>query len=102
MTEKRFTIQSDSYAEEIKLLIDKEQMVMWSFLHHDEAVNSICDLLNELHETLQSKNEIIKGQELEIVRLHGLADAMSGILRELGIHDVYNQEQIMKIKEKLR
>ena len=59
MTEKRFTIQSDANAEEIKLLIDKEQMVMWSFLNHDEAVNHICDLLNALHEENQElKHEL--------------------------------------------
>lgn len=43
-----------------------------------------------------------KGQELEIVRLHHLADAMSGVLRELGIYDVYNKEQINKVKKELK
>lgn len=57
------------------------------------------DLLDSENEQLKST---IKGQELEIVRLHHLADAMSGVLRELDIYDVYNQEQIMKVKEKLQ
>lgn len=61
-------------------------------------VELIIDVLNE-NEQLKST---IKGQELEIVRLHHLADAMSGVLRELDIYDVYNQEQIMKVKEKLQ
>ena len=62
--EKRFVVQNDANAEEINLLIDKEQMVMWSFLHHDPAVNAICDLLNEQHETI----ELLKK---EIERLKG-------------------------------
>ena len=62
----------------------------------------VVDLLNALHEENQSKDKIIKGQELEIIRLHGLADAMSGALRELGVYDVYNKEQIQSVKERLK
>lgn len=54
---------------------------------------------------LEKENEQLKqqkkGQELEIVRLHKLADAMSGVLRELGIYDVYNKEQINNVKKRL-
>ena len=55
------------------------------------------NLSNENEKLKQSK----KGQELEIVRLHHLADAMSGVLRELGIYDVYNKEQIDKVKKRV-
>ena len=61
-------------------------------------VKIMNDLSNENEKLKKSK----KGQELEIVRLHHLADAMSGVLRELGIYDVYNQEQINKVKEELQ
>ena len=64
-----------------------------------------CFELDDLLRTLQKENEQLKqqkkGQELEIVRLHKLADAMSGFLRELGIYDVYNKEQINNVKKRL-
>lgn len=65
------------------------------------CVSAMVDLLNELNNEKEKLERINKGQEKEIVRLHKLADAMSGVLRELGIYDVYNEEQIQSIKEKL-
>lgn len=61
-------------------------------------VKIMNDLSNENEKLKKSK----KGQELEIVRLHHLADAMSSVLRELGIYDVYNKEQIDKVKKELQ
>ena len=62
----------------------------------------IVDKLNKLSDENEKLKKSKKGQELEIVRLHHLADAMSGVLRELGIYDVYNKEQIEKVKKKLQ
>jgi len=62
--------------------------------------------LKERVNELEKENEKLKGynksQELEIVRLHKLADAMSGVLKELGVYDVYDEEQINSVKEKLK
>ena len=62
----------------------------------------ISVLLNELNDKNKRLKQINKGQELEIVRLHGLADRMSGVLRELGIYDVYDNESIEEIKNKVK
>ena len=62
----------------------------------------IVDKLNKLSDENEKLKKSKKGQELEIVRLHHLADAMSGVLRELGIYDVYNKEQINKVKKELK
>lgn len=62
----------------------------------------IVDKLNKLTDENEKLKKSKKGQELEIVRLHHLADAMSGVLRELGIYDVYNKEQINKVKKELK
>lgn len=64
----------------------------------DEVVN----LLNELSKENQKLKKYNKGQELEIIRLHNLADAMSAVLRELGIYDVYNDEQIENVKRRVK
>lgn len=61
-----------------------------------------CDMLNQLNDENEQLKKSKKGQELEIVRLHHLTDAMSGVLRELGICDVYNKEQINKVKKELK
>ena len=61
------------------------------------GVKKVQKLAKENEQLKQQK----KGQELEIVRLHKLADAMSGVLRELGIYDVYNKEQINNVKKRL-
>lgn len=67
--------------------------------------DQVIDLLNKLYnENMELKKEnerlkkVNKGQELEITRLHNLADAMSGALRELGVYDVYDNEKIDEIK----
>lgn len=62
----------------------------------------ISSLLNELHNEKERLKRINKGQELEIVRLHKLADAMSSVLRELGIYDVYDDGMIEEIKNKVK
>ena len=61
----------------------------------------IVSYLNLFHAT-QTQDKIIKGQQLEINRLHNLADNMSGVLRSLGIYDVYDKEAITNVREKLK
>ena len=65
----------------------------WNLAHLDN-IN-----LRKENEQLKKYN---KGQELEIVRLHNLADAMGAVLRELGIYDVYNDEQIENVKRRVK
>ena len=73
---------------------------------HYERIDEDRDVWMHKCHVLEKENEQLKkskkGQELEIVRLHHLADAMSGVLRELGIYDVYNQKQINKVKKELQ
>lgn len=71
----------------------------------EEQTKTILKQKRKIKE-LEKENEKLKGynksQELEIVRLHNLADAMSGVLKELGVYDVYDEEQINSVKEKLK
>lgn len=62
----------------------------------------VCNELKGLQKENERLKRINKGQELEIVRLHKLADAMSGVLRELGIYNVYDDETIEEIKNKIK
>ena len=90
MTEnKRFII------DDVGTLIDIQTRNTYDY------VSDVCPLLNELNDENKQLKQQKKGQELEIVRLHHLADAMSGVLRELGIYDVYNKEQINNVKKRL-
>lgn len=76
-----------------------------------ENINSISDIeknwdtvigrLNQVAEENEKLKKYNKSQELEIVRLHNLADAMSVVLRELGIYDVYDDEQIENVKRRI-
>ena len=66
------------------------------------TAKEIVDELNSLADENEQLKKSKKGQELEIVRLHHLADALSGALRELGIYDVYNKKQIDKVKKELQ
>ena len=75
----------------------------------DEKVKTILEdfFYSEVKEyNLAKENRKLKrynkSQELEIVRLHKLADAMSGVLKEFGVYDVYNKEQVDSVKEKLK
>jgi len=67
-----------------------------------EKMNKLADENKELKKENEQLKRINKGQELEIVRLHKLADAMSGVLRELGIYNVYDDETIEEIKNKIK
>ena len=69
---------------------------------HYGYAKDIAIVMNDLNDENERLKRINKGQELEIVRLHKLADAMSSVLRELGIYDVYDDEKIEKIKNKVR
>ncbi len=64
-------------------------------------INALFDKIKELEKENEKIKEYNKSQELEIVRLHKLADAMGGVLRELGVYDVYDEEQINSVKKKL-
>ena len=69
------------------------------------AFLEVMNGLDKKNQQLKQENEQLKkynkGQELEITRLHNLADAMSAVLRELGIYDVYNDEQIENVKRRI-
>lgn len=71
----------------------------------NELKGDFRNFINEDIVRIKKENEKLKkynkGQELEIVRLHTLADAMSAVLRELGIYDVYNDEQIENVKRRI-
>ena len=109
MTEKRFTKQE--VCDGINRYQINDSNVIIEIL--DDGIpmhySTIVNRLNEQHKTitrLEKENEQLKkskkGQELEIARLHHLADAMSCALRELGIYDVYNKKQIDKVKKELQ
>lgn len=89
MTGKRYYVNCAGY------LCDKE-------LSNTLSIFECADLLNEQEERIEKLQRYNKSQELEIVRLHKLADAMSGVLKELGVYDVYDEEQINSVKEKLK
>ena len=61
----------------------------------------IVKVANKISDENEQLKKYNKGQELEIIRLHNLADAMSAVLRELGIYDVYNDEQIENVKRRI-
>ena len=75
----------------------------WDMGNYEELLSPLqtVERLNKQHQLIQSKDRIIKGQELEIKRLHGLADNMSGVLRELGVYDVYDREAIDEVKMRI-
>lgn len=98
-TEKRFSQKDEDDWE----ILDRNKH--FAYAHSGYQAKKIIQELNELVETnkeLYKENKqlksTIKGQELEIVRLHHLADAMSGVLKKLGIYDVYNQESEEEFK----
>ena len=89
----------------VKLLNEQEEQIHSLKEELKDYSNDNARLEEQIQE-LEKENEKIKGynksQELEIVRLHKLADAMSGVLKELGVYDVYDGEQINSVKEKLK
>jgi len=94
MIEKQFEIKIGEFEEEnIVDNLNKRTI---------REISDMCKKMNELYKENERLKRINKGQELEIVRLHKLADAMSGVLRELGIYDVYDDETIEKIKNKVK
>lgn len=80
-----------NWANDLGKVIDENEQLKSSNMEYE-------DMLGNLEEENEKLKQINKGQELEIVRLHKLADAMSSVLRELGIHDVYNRNQIENVK----
>ncbi|MBO6274617.1 MAG: hypothetical protein J6M91_03630 [Methanobrevibacter sp.] len=115
-------IDADVIAESLNILIKKNEQLEREYnklkhrhsLLHDECLTvehakeglekDVLVLERENAQLIQGNEKLKKynkGQELEIVRLHNLADAMSGVLRELGIYDVYNDEQIENVKRRL-
>lgn len=97
MSEKRFTFMQDTLAKAD--VFDNNEFVCCTL---SVWVEQLVDLLNELNDKNKRLKQINKGQELEIKRLHNLADRMSGVLRELGIYDVYDNETIEEIKNKVK
>ena len=115
-------IDADVIAESLNILIKKNEQLEREYnklkhrhsLLHDECLTvehakeglekDVLELERENAQLIQGNEKLKKynkGQELEIRRLHNLADAMSGVLRELGIYDVYNDEQIENVKRRL-
>ena len=112
-------IDADVIAESLNILIKKNEQLEREYnklkhrhsLLHDECLTAkeglekdVLELERENAQLIQGNEKLKKynkGQELEIRRLHNLADAMSGVLRELGIYDVYNDEQIENVKRRL-
>ena len=84
-------------------MTEKRFMVINGIIHNEDGEmfqSEICDELNRLSEENQLKDEYIKGYQLEVKRLHHLADAMSGVLREFGIFDVFDKEAIAEALKK--
>lgn len=115
-------IDADVIAESLNILIKKNEQLEREYnklkhrhsLLHDECLTvehakeglekDVLALERENAQLIQGNEKLKKynkGQELEIRRLHNLADAMSGVLRELCIYDVYNDEQIENVKRRL-
>lgn len=90
---------------DIRLLINEFESLE-RLVEYSEFEKFDGDMILKKQCELEKENEKLKGynksQELEIVRLHKLADAMSGVLKELGVYDVYDEEQINSVKEKLK
>ena len=102
MTKQRFTMTANTKAVKEYDSGFRDSMNAYSRnIHGRLSYQEVVDLLNSLSEENEQLKQQKKGQELEIVRLHKLADAMSGVLRELGIYDVYNKEQINNVKKRL-
>ena len=95
MTEKRFTKVEHIFELNDEGIKDNQTRIEYYY------ALDLIDLLNELSEENQKLKKYNKGQELEIIRLHNLADAMSAVLKELGIYDVYNDEQIENVKRRI-
>jgi len=127
MTEKRFWLVPMDYYGEPRFVKDKKLIGEKSMSNQEvvDLLNEQDKLIRKLSEEVevhkhplfsrrQAEEKIEryesdlrmlkkynKGQELEIIRLHNLADAMSAVLRELGIYDVYNDEQIENVKRRI-
>lgn len=95
MTGKRFILTEQFNGLQGVTFVKDECVTVDTYYTVDGAV----DLMNELNDENEQLKRINKGQELEIVRLHKLADAMSGALRELGVYDVYDKQQIENRKK---
>ena len=99
--------------KENKELKEENEQLKQSYKEFEDECQSTFNAMSRKQNDLYRKNfklkeenerlkRINKGQELEIVRLHKLADRMSGVLRELGIYDVYDDETIEEIKNKVK
>lgn len=97
MTKKRFEIDDDD-----EYLTDNKTGKLYDACGGGDGFPFVISEYHKLQKENEKLKQSKKGQELEIVRLHHLADAMSGVLRELGIYDVYNKEQIEKAKKELQ
>lgn len=101
MSEKRFILINCTKPGTRSNILDYQKK-------HNEGVGDelwlgeVVDMLNQLTKENEKLKKYNKGQELEIVRLHNLADAMGAVLRELGIYDVYNDEQIENVKRRVK
>lgn len=99
MTEKRFFLKKKFLGK------DKFHDIICHNVMDSKETEETLNILYDKYSSLRKENEKIKeynkSQELEIVRLHKLADAMSGVLKELGVYDVYDEKQINSVKEKL-
>ena len=91
-------IKQRFYTDGQYVMQDGEVYVICSGKHNADVV---ATALNELLDENGKLKKYNKGQELEIIRLHNLADTMSAVLRELGIYDVYNDEQIENVKRRI-
>lgn len=94
MTGKRFKYTFEG----IEDTLESDEECKYTLCNKD-GFQDLCVMLNELNDENERLKRINKGQELEIVRLHKLADAMSGALRELGVYDVYDKQQIENRKK---
>ena len=94
MSEKKYKV---GYFEDPNPVDDYVETIDGEYLNATDVVK----LLNKLSEENEKLKKYNKGQELEIIRLHNLADTMSAVLRELGIYDVYNDEQIENVKRRI-
>ena len=107
------TLWKEEVIDLLNELNDENEQLKQSYKEFEDECQSTFNAMSRKQNDLYRKNfklkeenerlkRINKGQELEIVRLHKLADRMSGVLRELGIYDVYDDETIEEIKNKVK
>ena len=67
----------------------------------DEQILGLLNEYDDLSDECEKLENINRGYELENIRLHHLANRMSGALRRIGVYDCYDDDQVESVRNKL-